>query len=100
MRTDVTKINLKSPYTKLTEGLQVYNGGTSKEFHTGEWRTSTPVFIEDKCKQCLLCAPVCPDSAIPVKNGVRGEFLLDYCKGCGICVKSCPFDAITMREGQ
>lgn len=100
MRTDISKININSPYTDLTEGLKIYNGGTSKEFNTGEWRTSTPVFIAEKCKQCLLCAPVCPDSCIPVKEGRRGEFLYNYCKGCGICVKACPFDAIIMKEGQ
>ena len=53
----------------------------------------------DKCKQCLLCAPVCPDSSIPVVNGMRGDFDYDHCKGCGICVKACPFGAIEMKEG-
>ena len=59
----------------------------------------TPKFIVEKCKQCLLCAPACPDSAIPVENGKRLEFDFDHCKGCGICVKACPFDAIVMMEG-
>ena len=53
----------------------------------------------DKCRQCLLCAPVCPDSSIPVKNGKRLDFDYDHCKGCGICAKACPFGAITMKEG-
>ena len=99
MRTDVKKINEQTPYHGLTEGLMMFAGGTSKEFNTGEWRTSTPVFIEDKCKQCLLCAPFCPDASIPVSDGRRGEFDLDHCKGCGICYKACPFDAIEMTEG-
>ncbi len=100
MRTDISKINEQTPYQGLTEGLMIYNNATSKDFKTGEWRTSTPVFEEDKCKQCLLCAPVCPDSCIPVKDGKRAEFDLDHCKGCGICVKACPFGALSMREGQ
>lgn len=100
MRTDVTKINEKSSHTELTEGLMIFAGATSKLFNTGEWRTSTPVFHEDKCKQCLLCAPVCPDSCIPVKDSKRGDFDLNHCKGCGICVKACPFNALEMREGQ
>ena len=99
MRTDITRINENSPYTDLTEGLQLYAGGTSRLFKTGEWRTNTPVLDFDKCRQCLLCAPVCPDSSIPVKNGKRLDFDYDHCKGCGICAKACPFGAITMKEG-
>ena len=99
MRTDITRINENSPYTDLTEGLQLYAGGTSRLFKTGEWRTNTPVLDPDKCRQCLLCAPVCPDSSIPVKNGKRLDFDYDHCKGCGICAKTCPFGAITMKEG-
>lgn len=99
MRTDVTKINEQTPHQDLTEGLMIFNGGTSKEFHTGEWRTNTPVLLADKCRQCLLCAPVCPDSCIPVKSGKRLEFDYDHCKGCGICASVCPFGAIEMKEG-
>jgi pyruvate ferredoxin oxidoreductase delta subunit len=100
MRTDVHKINEQTPHQELTEGLMMFAAGTSKEFNTGEWRTNTPVFLADKCKQCMLCAPVCPDSSIPVKDGKRGEFDYDHCKGCGICAKVCPFDAIVMKEGR
>ncbi|MDY2589370.1 MAG: 4Fe-4S binding protein [Agathobacter sp.] len=100
MRTDVHKINEQTPHQDLTEGLMMFAAGTSKEFNTGEWRTNTPVFKADLCKQCLLCAPVCPDSSIPVSNGKRGEFDLMHCKGCGICAEVCPFDAIEMKEGK
>lgn len=100
MRTDITKINEQTPHQDLTEGLMVFAGGTTKFFHTGEWRTNTPVFHADLCKQCLLCAPVCPDSSIPVADGKRGEFDYDHCKGCGICAKVCPFKAIEMKEGR
>ena len=99
MRTDVSKINETTPHTGLTEGLMIFGAGTSKEFKTGEWRTNTPVFLEDKCKQCLLCAPVCPDSCIPVTDGKREKFDMDHFKGCGICAKVCPFVAIEMKEG-
>lgn len=99
MRTDVTKINETTPHQDLTEGLMIFNGGTSKLFSTGEWRTNTPKLMPDKCKQCLLCAPVCPDSCIPVKDGKRLDFDYDHCKGCGICAKVCPFAAIEMKEG-
>lgn len=99
MRTDVSKINEQTPHEDLTEGLMIFAGGTSKQFRTGEWRTNTPVFESGKCKQCLLCVPVCPDGSIPVANGERGQFDYGHCKGCGICAKVCPFGAITMKEG-
>lgn len=92
-------INEKTVWQDLTEGLQIHEPATSKQFETGEWRTSTPVFDKDKCKQCLLCVPYCPDSCIPVKNEKRDEFDYAHCKGCGICVKACPFGAISMKEG-
>ncbi len=99
MRTDISNINEQSPYEDLTEGLKLFAGGTAEQFNTGEWRTNTPVFLADKCKQCLLCCPVCPDGAIPVEEGKRLAFDYDHCKGCGICMKVCPFDAIIMKEG-
>ena len=80
MAADISKLGLKTKWQDLTE-----------------WSSVKPEFIEDKCKQCLLCVPVCPDSCIPVKDGKRAEFDYDHCKGCGICVKACPFGAITME---
>lgn len=97
MPTDISKISEKSKWNELTEGMQIYAGGTSKQFNTGEWRTETPVVIEENCKHCLICVPACPDSSIPVVDGCRGELDLEHCKGCGICVKACPFDAIEME---
>ena len=93
----MTEINAKTPMEKLTIGGNIYEAGNAREFKTGDWRSMRPVWIEEKCKQCLLCVPVCPDSCIPVKDMKRGAFDLDHCKGCGICVKSCPFGAITME---
>jgi len=99
MRTNIDLINEQSPYTDLTEGLQLFAGGTSRKFQTGEWRTDTPVWHFEKCKQCLLCTPTCPDVCIPVADGKRKGFDYDHCKGCGICAKVCPFGAIEMKEG-
>ena len=100
MRTDVNKINETTPHQELTEGLMMFAAATSKGFKTGEWRTNTPVFFLEKCKQCLLCAPVCPDCSIPVKDSKRADFDYNHCKGCGICAKVCPFGAIEMKEGR
>ena len=100
MASDISKLGLDVKWQDLTLGCTIVGRGTSESFNTGEWRTDTPLFILEKCKQCLLCAPACPDSAIPVENGKRGEFDLDHCKGCGICEKACPFDAIKMLKGE
>ena len=48
---------------------------------TGDWRTMKPVIDWDKCRQCLLCAPVCPDMSIPVNGeGKREDFNYFFCK--------------------
>ena len=94
----MTEIDNKTNYQDLTIGGDIYWAGNAKEFKTGDWRSTTPVFISEKCKQCGLCFPVCPDDAIPLdKDGNRGEFNLDACKGCAVCAKVCPFKAIEMK---
>lgn len=82
----------------ITPGGIIYEAGSSINFKTGDWRSETPVFIADNCKQCLLCVPVCPDSSIPIKDSLRGDFDYDHCKGCGICMEVCPFNAIIMEK--
>lgn len=91
-----TAINETITWQEITPGGDVYASGNSEEFKTGDWRTDKPMFIESKCIHCLLCAPVCPDISIPVKDGKRLDFDYDHCKGCGICAKVCPTDAIKM----
>ena len=94
----MTQINNDSSYKEMTTGGTVYEAGNSREFKTGDWRSVKPIYIEEKCKQCGLCFPVCPDDAIPVnKEQKREDFNYDFCKGCGICAKVCPFDAIEMK---
>ena len=82
----------------ITPGGVIYESGNAVNFKTGDWRTMRPIFIQEKCKQCLLCFPVCPDSSIPLEDGKRMDFNFDHCKGCGICVKVCPFGAIEFVE--
>ena len=91
------KINKNSSYKELTPGGVIYDAGNSLNFKTGDWRSVKP--ISEKCTQCGLCFPVCPDNAIPVnKDQKREDFNYDYCKGCGVCAKVCPFGAIEMKE--
>jgi pyruvate ferredoxin oxidoreductase delta subunit len=90
------KIDETISWRDITPGGDIVAKGNSVEFKTGDWRTMRPVFKEDKCKQCMLCCPTCPDMSIPVEDGKRLDFNFDHCKGCGICAAVCPFDAIEM----
>ena len=91
-------LNNKTPWKDLTIGGNIYTAGNAKEFKTGDWRSVTPVFHPELCKQCGLCFPVCPDDAIPVNKELnREDFNYDACKGCGVCAKVCPFKAIEMK---
>ena len=47
-------INEHSPWQKLTPGCEIYEPGTAAAFNTGDWRTATPIYHADRCKQCLL----------------------------------------------
>ena len=77
------KINTDMPWQEMPEGGTIYEAGNAKEFKTGDWRSVKPIFIEEKCAQCGLCFPVCPEDAIPVnKEQKRGDFDYDMCKGC------------------
>lgn len=98
MNKSAKEINEQSTWQELTPGGEIYEGGTARDVLTGEWRSNVPVWEPDKCKQCLLCAPFCPDAAIPVKDKKRLEFDFDHCKGCGICYTVCPFQAIHMEQ--
>ena len=75
----------------------IEEGGSSLKYKTGSWRIKKPLWLKEKCKQCLLCALFCPELAIKMREGKREETNLDYCKGCGICEKVCPFKAIKME---
>ena len=91
-------INSNTPWEDLTLGGNIYEAGNAKKFKTGDWRSQKPIWITDKCTQCGLCFPVCPDDAIPVnKEQKREDFDYDACKGCGVCAQVCPFKAISME---
>lgn len=82
-------------WKETTLGGTIDCAGNAHLFKTGAWRAMKPIWLVDKCKQCLLCYPVCPDTSILIdEEGKRTEFDFDHCKGCGVCVKVCPFKAI------
>ena len=92
------EINIHTKADSLTIGGNIYEAGNARNFKTGDWRSTKPIYLSEKCKQCGLCYPVCPDDAIPVVEQKRQDFNYDYCKGCGVCAKVCPFGAIKMEE--
>ena len=66
-------IDKNTPWEEMTPGGMIYEAGNSKEFKTGDWRSQKPVYIPEKCRQCGLCFPVCPDDAIPVNKEQKRE---------------------------
>lgn len=78
----------------ILPGAIVDTPGASMGYHTGDWRSQTPVYDKEKCSKCRLCYVFCPDAAITIKEDGYVEFNYDYCKGCGICAVECPKDAI------
>ena len=77
------KISPNTNWRDITLGGTIYDAGNAREFKTGDWRSVKPIFIEEKCTQCGLCFPVCPDDSIPVnKEQKREDFDFDMCKGC------------------
>ena len=101
MSKELKDVAVDVTWQDITPGGLIPWAGNAHMFKTGDWRTMKPIWVVDKCKQCLLCVPVCPDSSIPVEAEKRVEFDFDHCKGCGVCVKVCPFDAIDfVSEGK
>ena len=96
---NIGKTKATVTWQKIEHGSHINRPGNAAEFHTGDWRSVKPVFLKDKCKQCLLCFPVCPDSAIPVNaEGKIDGFDYNYCKGCLACMVVCPFKAIDKED--
>lgn len=75
--------------------------GSTKKNKTGGWRTFKPKIDLEKCIGCGLCARICPEGIIEMKNNKEGklkpEVDYDYCKGCGACAAECPVKAIIME---
>jgi len=85
-------------WKEVAQGGTILEGGNSVQVNTGDWRIMIPAWIEEKCKHCFLCFPVCADSSIPIADEKRKDFDFMHCKGCGVCFKVCPFGAITWEK--
>ena len=88
------RINERSPWQDITEGNKIYEPATSREFNTGEWRTATPIFDKEKCRQCLLCAPVCPDCSIPVTNESEKSLIMITARAAVSVLRSAPSELL------
>lgn len=88
---------MKEGWKELPIGCTIDEGGTSRKFKTGDWRSERPEFLKDKCNNCLLCYIYCPDDSILMEDGKVVGIDYDYCKGCGICEKVCAAKAIEMK---
>ena len=65
MKTERKKVILPDvKWQDISPGGIVIDAGNAEDFKTGDWRSSRPVWIIEKCTQCLLCYPVCPDTSI------------------------------------
>jgi pyruvate ferredoxin oxidoreductase delta subunit len=92
--------NKKWPETwqEVNPGCMVFRLGSTREYHTGSWKTKKPVWDNKKCIKCGICYLFCPEGCI--SEDTDGYFLADlnYCKGCGICAHECWPGAIKMVE--
>jgi heterodisulfide reductase subunit A len=58
----------------------------------------TAVIDESLCKQCGVCAGICPFGAIQWEKKQSARVISAACAGCGTCAAECKFDAIMMRH--
>ena len=58
----------------------------------------TAVVDETLCKQCGICAGVCPFGAIQWEKKQVARITSAACAGCGTCAAECKFEAINMRH--
>ncbi len=56
-------------------------------------RTTLFFKANDNCNSCGMCAKICPDRAIKIKNG-KPEWIKNRCQHCTACINNCPQNAI------
>ena len=56
----------------------------------------------DKCRDCGICAKVCPAGCIRIKNGAaqRCATAGQGCNACLACIHACPHGAISLTWGE
>jgi len=72
-------------------------GGITKETKIKMHHGSRPIFNENSCDYCGICAEVCPFDAIKVKKN-NWKCNMKSCFGCGVCVANCKRGALTYDD--
>jgi pyruvate ferredoxin oxidoreductase delta subunit len=85
-------------WNEIPRGAVILEPGNAHHYQTGDWRSFRPIWLKDRCIQCLRCWVMCPDSSIMTEDGKVTGIDYSHCKGCGICANECPakVDAIKM----
>jgi electron transport complex protein RnfB len=52
-----------------------------------------PVIDQDACTGCQECVPICPETAIEMRDD-KAFILSAKCTNCRICIPACPAEAI------
>ena len=68
---------------------------------------SRVVFLEERCKGCLLCASVCPKKIINLSERFNRQGYntvevteMERCTGCASCATICPDCAIRVYRNE
>ncbi len=68
---------------------------------------SRVVFLEERCKGCMLCAELCPKKIIIQSTRINRQGYkvaevseMDTCTGCASCALICPDCAIRVFRSQ
>ena len=85
-------------WRELALGMAITEPGSSRYNRTGDWRSSRPVWVFDKCVRCGVCSVFCPEGCIEMQKDGLPLADMEYCKGCGICVTECWTGCIEMEE--
>jgi len=72
-------------------------GGVTKETKRKMHRGSRPIYKEDACTYCGVCAEVCPFDAIKIKEN-KWKQNARNCFGCGVCIENCETGALKNKD--
>ncbi|MBQ7121211.1 MAG: EFR1 family ferrodoxin [Clostridia bacterium] len=62
------------------------------------FRKTKKFYADESCISCGLCAKICPDNAIEIKNG-KPVWVKSKCQHCTACINRCPKASIQYGKG-